>query len=108
MNAVADKIQFLKKRVDFLSDDNRSIKVAEAKAKLVGLEQTLAEAETGKKALSEAKKYVRMEGSISRLEEQQYASAMTVYLQIKRSLFTVSLASLLPLLLRFQSECSVD
>ena len=89
VNAVADKIQFLKKRVDFLSDDNRSIKVAEAKAKLVGLEQTLAEAETGKKALSEAKKYVRMEGSISRLEEQQYASAMTVYLQIKRSLFTV-------------------
>ena len=89
VNAIADEVQFLKKRIDFLSDDNRSVKVAKAKEKLVVNEQLLSEAKTGKKALSETKKYVRTEDSIGRLEEQQYASAMTVYLQVKRSLFTV-------------------
>lgn len=89
VNAVADEIQFLKKRVDFLSDANRSVKVEETKIKLAETEKNLATATTAKKALLEAKKVVRTEDSIARLEEQQYASAMTVYLQIKRSLFTV-------------------
>ena len=89
VNAVADEIQFLKKRVDFLDKSNRSIRVAQAKERQVGFESDLAEAATAKEALSDAKKVVRGEQSIERLEGQQYASAMTVYLQIKRSLFTV-------------------
>ena len=89
VNAVADDIQFLKKRVDFLSDSNRSMKVAEAKEKLADSQEQLAEAGTAKEAISEAKKVLRNESSIERLETQQYASAMTVYTQIKRSLFTV-------------------
>ncbi|HAV14384.1 MAG TPA: ABC transporter permease [Opitutae bacterium] len=89
VNAVADEVQFLKKRVDFLTNSNRSIKVAEAKE---GLDENLAkleEATTAKAALSQAKRVLRAESSIERLEEQQYASAMTVYKQIQRSLFTV-------------------
>ncbi|WP_269522363.1 ABC transporter permease [Coraliomargarita parva] len=89
VNAVADEIQFLKKRVDFLSDSNRSVKVAEAEAKLESSKEKLSTASTAKKASSEAKRVLREESSIERLEEQQYASAMTVYTQIKRSLFTV-------------------
>lgn len=89
VNAVADEIQFLKKRVDFLSDANRSVKVEVAKEKLAETKEKLAVASVAKKAVSEAKKVVRGEESIERLEGQQYASAMTVYLQIKRSLFTV-------------------
>lgn len=89
VNAVADQIQFLKKRVDFLSDANRSVKVAEAKEKLSTTQESLLAAETAKSATLDAKKVVRGEESIERLEGQQYASAMTVYLQVKRSLFTV-------------------
>lgn len=88
-NAVADELQFLKRRVSFLTNANRSVKVAKAKEKLAGNIETLEGATTSKKALSEAKRIVRAEESIARMEQQQYASAMTVYLQIKRSLFTV-------------------
>jgi len=89
VNAVADEVQFLKKRVDFLSDSNRSVKVAEAEEELAKQEAKLAEATTAKSAISQAKRVIRAEDSIARLEEQQYASAMTVYKQIQRSLFTV-------------------
>ncbi|MEM1223635.1 MAG: ABC transporter permease subunit [Verrucomicrobiota bacterium] len=89
VNAVADEIQFLKKRVDFLTSANRSMKVAAAEEKLAASKENLQSATTAKAALSEAKKVVRGEDSIERLEAQQYASAMTVYTQIKRSLFTV-------------------
>ncbi len=89
VNAVADEIQFLKKRVDFLTDSNRSMKVAEAESELKENEEKLAGATNSKEALSQAKRVLRSESSIERLEQQQYASAMTVYTQIKRSLFTV-------------------
>lgn len=88
-NAVADEVQFLKKRIDFLSSANRSIKVAEAESKLEENRAKLKDAESAKAALSAAKRVIRSEESISRLEEQKYASAMTVYKQIQRSLFTV-------------------
>lgn len=88
-NAVADQVQFLKKRVDFLSGSNRSVKVAEARAELSENLEKLEAATTAKTAISQAKRVIRAEDSIARLEEQQYASAMTVYKQIQRSLFTV-------------------
>lgn len=89
VNAVADEVQFLKKRVDFLSGSNRSIKVAEAEEKLAVSKEKLSTSTTAKAAISEANRVLRSESSIERLEQQQYASAMTVYTQIKRSLFTV-------------------
>ena len=89
VNEVADEIQFLKKRVDFLSSSNRSLRVSEAREKLEKNKAKLAEVTVAKKAILQAKKVLRSENSIERLEEQQYASAMTVYTQIKRSLFTV-------------------
>lgn len=89
VNRVADQLQFLNKRVDFLSQSNRSMKVAQARETLRASEVKLAEATTAKAALLAAKEVTRGEDSIERLEKQQYASAMTVYLQVKRSLFTV-------------------
>lgn len=89
VNDVADEVQFLKKRVDFLSSANRSVKVAEAEEKLEENKTLLASAETSKDALKKAKKVIGTEETIERLEDQQYASAMTVYLQVKRSIFTV-------------------
>lgn len=95
VNAVADDVQFLKKRMDFLGSSNRSVKVAEAVAKLEESKAQLAAATSAKTAISGAKKVIRDEASIERLEAQQYASAMTVYMQIKRSLFTVFVGFLL-------------
>lgn len=89
VNAVADQVQFLKKRIDFLSDSNRSVKIAEEQAELSGHLEKLEAATSAKTAISQAKRVIRSEDSIERLEEQQYASAMTVYKQIQRSLFTV-------------------
>ena len=89
VNAVADEVQFLNKRIDFLSKSNRSMKVAAANAKLEASRAKLSNAESAEAALYEAKKVVRGEDLIERLEKQQYASAMTVYLQVRRSLFTV-------------------
>ena len=89
VNAVAIEVQFLLKRVDFLSDSNRSVKVEAAVAKLETQKEKLSSATSAKSAISEAKRVLRAESSIARLEEQQYASAMTVYKQIQRSLFTV-------------------
>ena len=89
VNAVADEVQFLNKRIDFLSKSNRSMKVAAANAKLEASRAKLSNAQSAEAALYEAKKVVRGEDLIERLERQQYASAMTVYLQVRRSLFTV-------------------
>lgn len=89
VNAIANQVQFLNKRVDMLTSSNRSMKVAQAKQKLAENEANLAAATSSKEALSEAKKVVRAEDSLKRLEDQQYAKAMTVYLQVKRSIFTV-------------------
>ncbi len=89
VNAVADEIQFLKKRQGFLSESNRSVKLEQTKEKLVAQDGKLSNAEDAKAVLREAKAFVKLEDGIGRLETQQYASAMTVYLQIKRSIFTV-------------------
>jgi nitrate/nitrite transport system permease protein len=89
VNAVADNVQFLKKRVDFLTSANRSLKVGGAIEKFEASQQAFAAAKTAKAAITQAKHVIRNEASIERLEEQKYASAMTVYMQIKRSLFTV-------------------
>ena len=99
VNAVANELQFLNKRVDFLSDSNRSLKVAEAKQKLVEQKSELAAASTAKDAISLAKRVVRSEDSLERLSGQQYASAMTVYKQIQRSLFTVFIGFILAALI---------
>ena len=89
VNAVADEVQFLKKRVDVLTSANRSMKVLAAEEKLAGYETKLEEATSAKAATLAAKSVVRTEDSIERFEGQKYAKAMTVYLQVKRSLFTV-------------------
>lgn len=88
-NSVADEVQFLKKRESFLSSGNRSVKLAEVEGKLSSQREELGQADSTKALLKEAKTVIRLEESKERLSNQQYASAMTVYLQVKRSIFTV-------------------
>lgn len=99
VNDVADEVQFLKKRVDFLGRANRSVKVAGATEKLEVSKEKLLAADSSKDAERAAKSVIGSEESIERLEGQQYASAMTVYLQVKRSLFTVFVGFILAALI---------
>ena len=88
-NNLANELQFLKKREEFLTKSNRSVRVQEANDKLQLSIEDLELATTEKDIYLRAKKVIRQKESIARLEGQQYASAVTVYKQIKRSIFTV-------------------
>jgi len=85
----ADELLFIKTRLQYLEARNLSLKVAETESNLAEYVDELDAAESGKEALSLAKKAVRSEESLDRLEGQEYASAVTIYQQIKRSIFTV-------------------
>ena len=69
-NKVADELLFLSKRLDQLDGKNQEVKLAEGAEKLAAAKTALEESTTGKKALSNAKKVVRQEDSIERLEGQ--------------------------------------
>lgn len=88
-DSVADKLFFLKSRIEYLDGRNLSVKLAESEVELNKVMGQLESAATAKEALKVAKTAVRSEESIARLQSQEYASAVTIYQQIKRSLFTV-------------------
>ncbi len=88
-DSVADKQFFMKTRLEFLDDRNLSVKLDEAQSKLDGYMAELADAGSAKDALKIAKRAVKAEESVDRLEGQEYASAVTIYHQTKRSIFTV-------------------
>jgi len=85
----SDELFFLKTRLEFLSKRNLSVKVQEARAELDGYMAQLGAAERPKDALKLAKRAVKADESLRRLEGQEYAAAVTIYHQIKRSIFTV-------------------
>lgn len=88
-DSVADKQFFMKTRLEFLDDRNLYVKLGEAQSKLDGYMEQLASAESAKDALKIAKRAVKAEDSVARLDGQEYASAVTIYHQTKRSIFTV-------------------
>ncbi|MBC2604567.1 ABC transporter permease [Pelagicoccus albus] len=88
-DSVADKLFFLKTRLEFLDDRNLSVKLAESEAELADYMAELGSATSAKEALKIAKRAVKAEEGIERLQGQSYASAVTIYHQAKRSVFTV-------------------
>ncbi len=88
-DSMADKLFFLGTRLEFLEDRNLNVRLDEARSRLDGYMADLAAAESAKDALRLAKRAVRAEESVDRLEGQEYASAVTIYHQTKRSIFTV-------------------
>lgn len=88
-DSVADKQFFMKTRLEFLDDRNLYVKLGEAQSKLDGYMTDLASASSAKDALKIAKRAVKAEDSVARLDGQEYASAVTIYHQTKRSIFTV-------------------
>lgn len=86
---VADAQFFMKTRLEFLDNRNLTVKLDEAQSKFDGYMSDLATAQSAKDALKIAKRAVKAEESVDRLEGQEYASAVTIYHQTKRSIFTV-------------------
>lgn len=88
-NAVANEVQHLSKRLDYLQSGNRSLKVVTAENKTVAAIEKLNSASTPTTVLAAAKSVVRGEETAARTAEQQYPRTATIWFQVKRSLFTV-------------------
>lgn len=88
-DSYSDRLLFLNTRLEFLEKRNLATKLDEANGQLDGYLAAFDEAPDGKAVLALAKKAVRAEDSIERLAGQNYASSVTIYTQIYRSLFTV-------------------
>jgi nitrate/nitrite transport system permease protein len=89
-SALAAEKQYLKKRRDLLSDDNRAIKVESAFNSLENKKQEYLEA-SGTSLYIKAKSVLRSEESIGRIENSSYAKPWTFLDQIVRSLGCVFL-----------------
>ncbi len=88
LKLVAEEKQFLQKRIEYLSKNNRSEKVAEYEAKLGEYKATLASA-TGKELERTGSRILRQEERIERVADSSYAQPWTFPRQIKRSLMCV-------------------
>lgn len=88
-NAVANEIQHLKKRLDYLTTGNRAIKTEAAKTQAEKSIEKLKTAQTPTAVLSAAKSVVRAEKKVEKISEQEYPRTATIWYQVKRSLFTV-------------------
>ena len=88
-NSLANEIQHLKKRLDYLTSGNRSEKVAKAKEASAKALEKLKAASSPAEILASAKLVVRAEEQADRYASQSYPRAATIWLQVWRSLFTV-------------------
>ena len=88
-NAVANEVQHLSKRLDYLQQGNRSEKVTKAESKTLAAMTKLESATTPAAILSAAKSVVRGEELAARTAEQSYPRTATIWFQVRRSLFTV-------------------
>lgn len=87
-SALMAERQYLMKRKDLLSDDNRTVKVDKAEEDL-NSKHTAFMAASGKSLLTKAKSLVRKEESISRIKNSNYAKPWTFLDQITRSIACV-------------------
>ena len=88
-NAVANEVQHLKKRSEWLQQGNRSVKVAAWNKKAQDAKAQLTAATEAGAAVKAAKNVVKFEKKAEDGAEQEYPRTVTVYFQLKRSLFTV-------------------
>lgn len=85
---LAEEQLYLRKLLEHLGDGNLHAKIKEEKAKVAEYMATL-QTQTGKDALRTAKKVIRSEGKIERMESAGYAKPATLWYQVKRSLLCV-------------------
>lgn len=88
-NKIADEVQHYKKRIDYLTTGNRSMKVESAKEKELTAAAALKTSATGADALKQAKAVVSNRKKATSTLEQEYPRAATIYWQTWRSVATV-------------------
>jgi len=88
-DSAATEVQFLKKRLDYLSSGNRSMKVAKAEESASSALSKLGEADSSAAILAAAKTVVKNEERATKIAKQEYPRASTIWFQMWRSLFTV-------------------
>lgn len=88
-NALANEVQHLSKRLDYLQSGNRSQQVKKAETKTTAALEKARTATTPASILSAAKSVVSGEKSAERTAEKSYARTSTIWFQVRRSLFTV-------------------
>ena len=88
-NAAADELQHFRKRLEYLNQQNRSVKVAKDEAKAASYAEKIPAAEDGPAALKAAESTVKWEERAAKTADQEYAPTATVFWQGRRSLFAV-------------------
>ena len=86
---VANEVQHLKKRLDYLTTGNRSEKVTAAEEAATEALGSLASADSSAAILAAAKSVVKNEERATKISEQEYPRSATIWFQVWRSLFTV-------------------
>lgn len=94
-NSVANEVQHLKKRRDYLTSGNRSVRVEIASEKTAAAEKKLTASRTPGSVLAAARSVVRGEETVDRTAEQKYPRTATIWFQVRRSLFTVFIGFLM-------------
>ncbi|MBC2595469.1 ABC transporter permease subunit [Ruficoccus amylovorans] len=90
-NQQEQELQFLRKRLDYLTDDNQSVKVAGEEAELTTLQSAYYHAQGGEAIFRSAEQVLRKQQSIDRISQSAYSRPWTFPRQIARSLACVFL-----------------
>ena len=84
-NALAEELQFLRKRRDFLTAENRELMLVDANAKLAELQTDLASATDASAAVTAANAIEQQRETIATLASASYSKPWTLPAQIDRS-----------------------
>lgn len=88
-DAIANEVQHLSKRLDYLRTGNRATKLAKASKTTDAALSKLEKAKAASAILAAAKSVVSGEEKVRKTAEQSYPRRSTIWLQVQRSLFTV-------------------
>lgn len=88
-NAIEEEMQFLRKRRDLLSTENRALQAARIEAELAATKKALIAATTAEERVKHAKKIIALQGRLEQVNEANYSKAWTLPGQITRSLWCV-------------------
>jgi len=84
----AEEEQFLRKKIELLSDRNRAIQVEVATGKIVDYKNEFLSL-SGKEAYAKARSIAREQSRLTKMGESTYAKPATIWYQVKRSVFCV-------------------
>ncbi|MEM7230738.1 MAG: ABC transporter permease subunit [Planctomycetota bacterium] len=94
-NSLDQELQYLKKRLTYLTDGNRSTRVAKAQERLKGAVTSFQRAESGEDLLALAVGIVQQDARITKIQESSYAKPPTFFDQVWTSVTCVFLGFLI-------------